>query len=118
MTDIVAVRPGSPTPPQRPTASVCVSGRLGRWDRTLRLAFASAVVSLVAAFAAVDSTIPGFNIYRAEDGFTNVGISMTVLGYSVATIGTHCWYWDGCPTMWVGGRPRSPAAACSCRAAW
>jgi MFS family permease len=60
----------------------------GRRDRTLRLAFVSAVVSLVAAFAAVGSTIPLFNIYRAEDGFTNAGISMTVVAYSAGTIGT------------------------------
>ena len=40
-----------------------VAGR----GRTLRLAFMSAVVSLVAAFAVVGSTIPLFNIYRAED---------------------------------------------------
>jgi MFS family permease len=46
------------------------------------------VVSLAAAFAAVGSTIPLFNIYRAEDGFTNAGISMTVVAYSVGTIGT------------------------------
>lgn len=61
-----------------------VAGR----GRTLRLAFISAVVSLVAAFAAVGSTIPLFNIYRAEDGFTNAGISMTVVAYSVATLAT------------------------------
>ncbi|WIX76648.1 MFS transporter [Amycolatopsis carbonis] len=54
--------------------------------RTLRLAFLSAVVSLVAVFAAVGSTIPLFNIYRAEDGFTNAGISATVVAYSVATL--------------------------------
>ncbi|MHA6616696.1 MFS transporter [Pseudonocardia sp. DLS-67] len=46
------------------------------------------MVSLVAAFAAVGSTIPLFNIYRAEDGFTNAGISMTVVAYSVATLTT------------------------------
>ncbi|SCE67030.1 Predicted arabinose efflux permease, MFS family [Micromonospora coriariae] len=56
--------------------------------RTLRLTFISAVVSLVAAFAAVGSTIPLFNIYRAEDGFTNAGISMTVVAYSAATLTT------------------------------
>ena len=55
---------------------------------TLPLAFLSAVVSLVAAFAAVGSTIPLFNIYRAEDGFTNAGISMTVVAYSAATLTT------------------------------
>ncbi|TDC38902.1 MFS transporter [Micromonospora sp. 15K316] len=61
---------------------------LGRRDRTLRLAFLSAVVSLVAVFAAVGSTIPLFNIYRAEDGFTNAGISLTVVAYSAATLST------------------------------
>src|SRR3954452_8655628 len=55
---------------------------------TLRLAFISAVVSLVAVFAAVGSTIPLFNIYRAEDGFTNAGISIAVVAYSAATLGT------------------------------
>jgi MFS family permease len=60
----------------------------GRRRRTLPLAFVSAVVSLLAAFAAVGSTIPLFNVYRAEDGFTNAGISMTVVAYSVGTIGT------------------------------
>ena len=59
---------------------------LARRGRTLRLAFVSAVVSLVAAFAAVGSTIPLFNIYRAEDGFTNADISMTVVAYSAATL--------------------------------
>jgi hypothetical protein len=33
-------------------------------------------------------TIPLFNIYRAEDGFTNAGISMTVAAYSAATLTT------------------------------
>ncbi|MEU1839352.1 MFS transporter [Micromonospora chersina] len=61
-----------------------VAGRGG----TLRLTFISAVVSLVAVFAAVGSTIPLFNIYRAEDGFTNAGISMTVVAYSTATLTT------------------------------
>ncbi|HEY4279454.1 MAG TPA: MFS transporter [Conexibacter sp.] len=57
-------------------------------DTTLRLAFCAAVVSLVASFAAAGSTIPLFNVYRAEDGFTNAGISMTVVAYSVATLTT------------------------------
>ncbi|TCC49043.1 MFS transporter [Kribbella capetownensis] len=61
---------------------------LGGRDRTIRLAFVSAVVSLVAVFAAVGSTIPLFNIYRAEDGFTNAGISLTVVAYSAATLST------------------------------
>jgi hypothetical protein len=42
----------------------------------------------VAAFAAVGPTIPLFNIFRAEDGFTNAGISMTVVAYSAATLTT------------------------------
>ena len=67
--------------------TVPVTSVAGR-GRTLRLAFVSAVVSLVAAFAAVGSTIPLFNIYRAEDGFTNAGISMTVVAYSAATLTT------------------------------
>src|SRR5438874_2841989 len=40
---------------------------------TLRLAFLSAVVSLVVSFAAAAAPIPLYNIYRAEDGFTNFG---------------------------------------------
>ncbi|MFG2072441.1 MFS transporter [Nonomuraea maritima] len=56
--------------------------------RKLRLTFVSAVFSLVAVFAAVGSTIPLFNIYRAEDGFSNAGISLTVVAYSAATLGT------------------------------
>jgi MFS family permease len=54
----------------------------------LRLAFLASVVSLVALFAAVGSTIPLFNIYRADEGFTNVGISLTVVAYSGATLAT------------------------------
>jgi MFS family permease len=65
-----------------PVTNVAIRGR------PLRLAFVSAVLSLVAAFAAVGSTIPLFNIYRAEDGFTNAGISMTVVAYSAATLTT------------------------------
>ena len=61
---------------------------LGPRDRTLPLAFVSAVVSLMATFAAVGSTIPLFNIYRAEDGFTNADISLTVVAYSAATLST------------------------------
>lgn len=55
---------------------------------TLQPAFFSAVVSLVAVFAAVGSTIPLFNVYRAENGFTNADISITVVAYSVATLAT------------------------------
>jgi MFS family permease len=57
-------------------------------DRALPLAFVSAVVALMATFAAVGSTIPLFNIYRAEDGFTNADISLTVVAYSAATLST------------------------------
>jgi MFS family permease len=53
----------------------------------LRLAFLSAVVSLVVSFAAAAAPIPLYNIYRGEDRFTNAGISMTVVGYAVGTIG-------------------------------
>ena len=53
----------------------------------LRLAFLSAVVSLVISFAAAAAPIPLYNIYRGEDGFTNAGISMAVVGYAVGTIG-------------------------------
>ncbi|MFF4901822.1 MFS transporter [Streptomyces sp. NPDC001068] len=59
-----------------------------RHGRPSRLAFLSALLSLTAAFVAVGSTIPLFNVYRAEDGFTNAGISMTVVAYSAATIST------------------------------
>src|SRR4051812_37129870 len=53
---------------------------------TLPLAFFSAVVSLVVSFATAAAPIPLYNIYRAEDGFTNAGISMAVVTYSVGTI--------------------------------
>ena len=52
----------------------------------LRLAFLSAVVSLVVSFAAAAAPIPLYNIYRAEDGFTNAGISMAIVAYAVGTI--------------------------------
>jgi MFS family permease len=44
-------------------------------------------MALMSAFAAAGSTIPLFNIYRAEEGFTNAGISLTVVAYSAATLG-------------------------------
>jgi MFS family permease len=62
--------------------------KLHRRDRGLTLAFASAVIALMATFAAVGSTIPLFNIYRAEEGFTNADISLTVVAYSAATLST------------------------------
>ncbi|MFC5236056.1 MFS transporter [Pseudonocardia zijingensis] len=84
-----------------------MTGVAGR-DRTSRLAFASAVLSLVAAFAAVGSTIPLFNIYRAEDGFTNAGISVTVVAYSAATLTTLLVL--GRLSSHVGRRPTSIAS--------
>ncbi|MEJ8839905.1 MFS transporter [Ramlibacter sp. AN1133] len=55
-------------------------------DRMLRLAFVSALLSLVASFVTTAAPIPLFNVYRAEDGFTNTGISMAVVANSVGTI--------------------------------
>jgi MFS family permease len=52
----------------------------------LRRAFLSAVVSLVVSFAAGAAPILLYNIYRAEDGFTNADISMAVVAYAVGTI--------------------------------
>lgn len=57
-----------------------------RGGRALQPAFSSAVVSLVASFAASAAPIPLFNTYRAEDGFTNAGISLAVVSNSVGTI--------------------------------
>ena len=79
-----------------------------RRGRTLRLAFVSAVGSLVAVFAAVGSTIPLFNIYRAEDGFTNADISLTVVAYSAATLTTLLVL--GRVSNHVGRRPTSIAS--------
>jgi MFS family permease len=53
---------------------------------TVRLAFLAAVVSLVAAFTASAAPIPLYNIYRAEDGFTNFGISIAIVAYSAGTM--------------------------------
>ncbi|MER7742967.1 MFS transporter [Streptomyces sp. NPDC096538] len=52
----------------------------------LRLAFVSAMVSLVASFVASAAPIPLFNTYRAEDGFTNAGISLAVVANAIGTI--------------------------------
>ena len=38
------------------------------------------------AFAAAAAPIPLYNIYRAEDRFTNAGISMAIVAYAVGTI--------------------------------
>jgi len=78
--------------------------------RTHRLTFIFAVVSLVAAFAAVGSTIPLFNIYRAEEGFTNAGISLTVVAYSSAALTTLLVL--GRLSSHVGRRPTSMASLC------
>ena len=53
---------------------------------TLRLAFVSAVVSLVVSFATAAAPIPLYNLYRAEDGFTNFGVSMAIVTYSVGAM--------------------------------
>lgn len=45
----------------------------------LRLAFLSAVVSLVVSFAAAAAPIPLYDAYRAEYGLTNASISMAVV---------------------------------------
>jgi hypothetical protein len=60
----------------------------------LRLAFLSAVVSLVVSFAAAAAPIPLYNIYRAEDGFTNAGISMAMVAYAVDSIAEGHWTID------------------------
>jgi MFS family permease len=52
----------------------------------IRLAFVSATVSLVLSFAAAAAPIPLYNVYRAEDGFTNPGIAMAIVTYSLGTI--------------------------------
>jgi MFS family permease len=41
---------------------------------------------VVVSFAAPAAPIPLYNIYRAEDRFTNAGISMAVVAYAVGTI--------------------------------
>ncbi|MET7313271.1 MULTISPECIES: MFS transporter [unclassified Streptomyces] len=61
---------------------------LAHGGKSPRLAFSSAVISLVASFAATAAPIPLFNTYRAEDGFTNASISLAVVTYSVGTIAT------------------------------
>ncbi|MEV4807242.1 hypothetical protein AB0K18_45215 [Nonomuraea sp. NPDC049421] len=67
------------------------------------------MVSLVAVFAAVGSTIPLFNIYRAEDGLTDAGISLTVVAYSAATLSTLLVL--GRVSNHVGRRPTAIAAS-------
>ena len=82
-----------------------------------RQAFASAVVSLTAAFAASASPIPLFNTYRAEQGFTNADISLAVVSYVVGTI-TPCWFWDVSLATLAAAPPPSPPSRCWWRAAY
>jgi hypothetical protein len=58
----------------------------GRGGGKLRFAFWSAMFSLVVSFAAAAAPIPLYNIYRAEDGFTNAAISMAVVAYAAGTM--------------------------------
>lgn len=51
-----------------------------------RLAFVAAAAGLVAGFAASASPVPLYNLYRAQDGFTNADLSLTVVAYFVGTI--------------------------------
>ncbi|MEV8148662.1 MFS transporter [Arthrobacter sp. NPDC080073] len=77
-----------------PRPNVPFGQQLGPWrdgigrEERLWLAFASAVVALLASFATVGSTIPLFNIYRAQDGLNSADISLAVVAYSVGTLGT------------------------------
>jgi MFS family permease len=72
------------------------------------LAFIAAATSVVAVFAAVGATVPLFNIYRADDGLTNASISMAVVAYSVATLGTLLFF--GRVSNHLGRKPPSLAA--------
>jgi hypothetical protein len=69
-----------------------VPGRAGavpsRKNASARAAFVPALSSLLVAFATVGSTIPLFNNYRTQEGFTNGDISLTVVAYSAATLPT------------------------------
>jgi len=55
-------------------------------SRHLRPAFWAAMLGLAATFVATASPIPLYNTYRAEQGFTNADISLTVVAYFVGTI--------------------------------
>lgn len=64
-----------------------VGSAAGRPRRArLGLAFLSATVSLVSAFAAAAAPTPLYNIYRAEDGFSHSGIAVAIAAYLVGTI--------------------------------
>ena len=73
-----------------------------------RLAFIAATTSVVAVFAAVGATIPLFNLYRADSGVTNAGISMAVVAYSLATLVTLLFL--GRVSNHLGRRPPSLAS--------
>src|SRR3954451_17761066 len=81
---------------------------LTRRGRTLRLAFLSSVASLSAAFVASAAPIPLFNTYRAEDGFTNADISLTVVAYDVPTLAALLM--TGRLSNYLGRRPTSIAS--------
>jgi MFS family permease len=68
--------------PPRPAA------KTGPRDRNPGSAFIPAVISLLVVFATVGATVPMFNLYRSDEGFTNGDISLTVVAYSVFTLGT------------------------------
>ncbi len=67
-------------------ATRTIRSTVTRRDRTLRLAFVSAVISLMASFVASAAPVPLFNTYRAEDGFTNADISLAVVTYDLPTL--------------------------------
>src|SRR4051794_9973820 len=71
----------------RTAAVAAIAPRAAGHSRAgFRLAFLAAAVSLVTAFMSAAAPIPLYNIYRAEDGFTNPGISMAIVTYSLGTI--------------------------------
>ncbi len=53
---------------------------------TRQLAFSAAMLGLVATFASSAAPVPLYNIYRADEGFSNFAISMAIVTYSVGTI--------------------------------
>lgn len=57
-----------------------------RQRAALRLAFVAAVISLAAVFVANAAPVPLYNVYRAEEHFTNAVISLAVVVYSLGTI--------------------------------
>ena len=59
---------------------------LARRGAKLRLAFVSAIIALAAVFVANAAPVPLYNVYRAEERFTNAGISLAVVAYSLGTI--------------------------------